>query len=209
MDRGASNRPAAGPADVVVLGGGPAGAVAARGLVALGHKVTLIGAPRPYAAIEGLSERALSALDSAGCQQALRHVGPEVTRVATWNGVANAANRERLVERRVSVINMSIDGPPNDLLERAVTHALQEGVTIVAAAGNRKAALETLARAITERDQYLASDPRLDLEYDRRQALLAAGRLACAEGTDSERERVVDLSRAHWPSEAVPACGPN
>ena len=87
--------------DVLILGAGPAGVAAARGLVALGHRVALIGAPRPYAALEGLSERVLVALDSAGCAEALARIGPEVQRVATWDGARSEANRERLVDRQV------------------------------------------------------------------------------------------------------------
>lgn len=86
---------------------------------------------------------------------------------------------------------------------RSVDLALGEAY---AADGQTQAALDALTRAITERDQYMAGDPRLDLEYDRRQALLLATRLACADGTSAARRRVAELSRDHWPSEAVPAC---
>ncbi len=86
--------------DILVLGGGPAGAVAAMGLAAAGHAVALVAAPRPFDAIEGLSERAVEALGFAGCGGALDRLGPEARRVATWNGETNDANRERLVERQ-------------------------------------------------------------------------------------------------------------
>jgi 2-polyprenyl-6-methoxyphenol hydroxylase-like FAD-dependent oxidoreductase len=101
MERVPAEPQAAGRYDVLVLGAGPAGVAAARGLVALGHGVALIGAPRPYAALEGLSERALVALESAGCGEARARVGPEVRRVATWDGARSEANRERLVDRQV------------------------------------------------------------------------------------------------------------
>ncbi len=100
MDRVTSKRSVTSRFDVLVLGAGPAGVAAARGLVALGHSVALIGATRPYAAIEGLSERALVALESAGCDEARARVGPEVRRVATWNNETSEANRERLTERQ-------------------------------------------------------------------------------------------------------------
>ena len=41
-----------------------------------------------------------------------------------------------LVERRVPVINVSLVGPPNRLLERAVTRVLERGHVLVAAVGN-------------------------------------------------------------------------
>ena len=41
-----------------------------------------------------------------------------------------------LTERRVKVINMSLVGPPNALLERAVAAAQARGILIVAAVGN-------------------------------------------------------------------------
>ncbi|MDH3920248.1 MAG: FAD-dependent oxidoreductase [Rhodospirillales bacterium] len=86
--------------DVLVLGAGPAGVVAARGLRAAGYSVALVGAPRPFDAFEGLSERAAEGLGSAGCHEALGRLGAEVRRVATWNGETSDANRETLVDRQ-------------------------------------------------------------------------------------------------------------
>ncbi len=77
-----------------------------------------------------------------------------------------------------------------------------------AAEGQRQAALSSLTRAITQRDQYMAGDPRLDLEYDRRQALLLANRLACAGNSEAERDQVARLSRTHWPKRPAPVCVP-
>lgn len=86
-------------ADIAVLGGGPAGAVAAIRLAGLGYRVALLSGPRRLVAYEGLSERALQGLRAAGCRRALQALGPEARRVATWNGETNAANRERIVDR--------------------------------------------------------------------------------------------------------------
>jgi flavin-dependent dehydrogenase len=85
--------------DVLVLGAGPAGVVAARGLRAAGYGVAVVGAPRPYDAFEGLSERAVEGLRAAGCRAALERLGPEVRRIAVWNGETSDANRETLVDR--------------------------------------------------------------------------------------------------------------
>jgi hypothetical protein len=43
---------------------------------------------------------------------------------------------ETLVERGVGVINLSLSGPPNKILEQAVASAYERGVVLVAAAGN-------------------------------------------------------------------------
>ncbi len=95
--------------DILILGAGPAGCVAARGLRRSGYEVALIGAPRTYPAIEGLTERAVECLAGAGCRQALRRMGPEVRRIATWNGVTSDANREYLVDRRVFDEGLRLD----------------------------------------------------------------------------------------------------
>jgi flavin-dependent dehydrogenase len=84
--------------DILIAGGGPAGCIAALGLVRLGHSVRLITTPR-RPTVEGLSERVLQALAAAGCRRALATVGPAVRREASWNGVASAANREWVVVR--------------------------------------------------------------------------------------------------------------
>lgn len=84
---------------VVVLGGGPAGAATAIGLVRRGYSVTLIAEPRRFRAVEGVSERVFAALHSAGFEQALTAVAPPSPRRVTWNGQTSAANTERLIDR--------------------------------------------------------------------------------------------------------------
>lgn len=84
---------------VVVLGGGPAGAATAIGLVRRGYSVTLIAEPRRFRAVEGVSERVFAALVSAGFEQALTAVAPPSPRRVTWNGQTSAANTERLIDR--------------------------------------------------------------------------------------------------------------
>lgn len=85
--------------DILVIGGGPAGVVAALTLQRGGYRVGLIARPRRLPAVEGLSERALAGLRFAGCQQALACIGPPVLRQACWNGEQFAANQEWIVER--------------------------------------------------------------------------------------------------------------
>jgi flavin-dependent dehydrogenase len=84
--------------DVLVAGGGPAGCIAALGLVGLGHRVGLITRPR-RPSVEGLSERVLRALEASGCRRAFAAVGPAVRREASWNGATTAANQEWVVAR--------------------------------------------------------------------------------------------------------------
>ena len=84
--------------DITVTGGGPAGCIAALGLVGLGHRVRLITRPR-RSSVEGLSERVLGALETSGCRRALAAVGPAVRREASWHGTTSAANQEWVVAR--------------------------------------------------------------------------------------------------------------
>ncbi|MDX1539873.1 MAG: NAD(P)/FAD-dependent oxidoreductase [Geminicoccaceae bacterium] len=84
--------------DVLVLGGGPAGVVAAVGLARAGVAVRLATVARP-AAVEGLSERVLQALGTSGCRHGLAAVGPAVRRGVIWNGSCTAPNVEWMVER--------------------------------------------------------------------------------------------------------------
>jgi hypothetical protein len=49
---------------------------------------------------------------------------------------------EALAERNVRVVNMSLSGPPNEVLRRAIASAQEQGMVIVAAAGNNGAGAE-------------------------------------------------------------------
>lgn len=86
-------------AKIVVLGGGPAGGATALGLKKLGYQVTVITQPRPFKAVEGVSERVLEGLRNAGFQQALANLPAASPRMASWNGETNSANTERLINR--------------------------------------------------------------------------------------------------------------
>lgn len=55
-----------------------------------------------------------------------------------------------MVEQRIAVVNVSLVGPPNALVERAVARAQARGVTIVAAAGNDGPAAAALYPAAYE-----------------------------------------------------------
>ena len=83
----------------VVLGAGPAGAAVALGLRRLGHAVTVIGVPRAFDAIEGVSERVVAGLRGVGIEAALAAIEAPSPRRATWAGQSTALNRERLVDR--------------------------------------------------------------------------------------------------------------
>lgn len=85
---------------ILVAGGGPAGAAAALGLNALGYDVCVVSAPRPFAALEGVSERVISAMRAAGFRSALQHIAPPSARTVTWNGNTSAANTEALIDRQ-------------------------------------------------------------------------------------------------------------
>lgn len=85
--------------NIVVLGGGPAGGATALGLKALGYGVTLIAEPRPFKAVEGISERVLEGLRNAGFKRALANLPQPSPRMASWNGATNSANTEMLINR--------------------------------------------------------------------------------------------------------------
>lgn len=85
--------------DLVVLGAGPAGAAVALGLRRLGHAVTVVGVPRAFDAIEGMSERVVAGLRGVGIEAALAAIEAPSPRHATWAGSTTALNSERLVDR--------------------------------------------------------------------------------------------------------------
>ncbi|HEX9646806.1 MAG TPA: NAD(P)-binding protein [Alphaproteobacteria bacterium] len=86
-------------AEVVIVGGGVAGAVAAAALARAGRRVHLITSRRRQSLIEGRSERAADGFRFAGCTRALDVAGPWVERFSHWNGRRVQANGETLVDR--------------------------------------------------------------------------------------------------------------
>lgn len=84
---------------IVVLGAGPAGAAVALGLRRLGHAVTVIGVPRVFDAIEGVSDRVVAGLRGVGIEAALAAIAEPSPRRATWAGQTTALNHERLADR--------------------------------------------------------------------------------------------------------------
>lgn len=84
---------------IVVLGAGPAGVAAALGLQRLGHAVTVVGVPRPFDAIEGVSERVVAGLQGVGVRAALDAIEAPSPRHAEWAGALTSVNHERLVDR--------------------------------------------------------------------------------------------------------------
>ncbi len=85
--------------DIIVLGGGPAAAATALGMQRLGYSVGLVTQPRPFAALEGISQRVIEGLKGAGLESSLEGLPPESPRQVSWNGQTNAANYETLVDR--------------------------------------------------------------------------------------------------------------
>lgn len=85
---------------ILVFGGGPAGAAVAIGMARLGYRVTLIAKPRPFDAVEGVSERVIKGMSGAGFKLALEEMAEPSARQVTWNGETNDANTEHLVSRK-------------------------------------------------------------------------------------------------------------
>ncbi len=85
--------------EVLIAGGGPAGAALAMLLHRAGRRVTLVSRCRDYRAIEGIARRSLQALQGLGLARAAAcAVGPLPRRV-TWGGEARAPNAEWLLPR--------------------------------------------------------------------------------------------------------------
>jgi len=138
---------------MLVLGGGPAGAAVAIGLNHLGYGVTLITEPRPFAAVEGISERVVEGLRQAGFTQALELLPKPTPRRVTWNGLTSAANSERLIDRVAFDRALLVD------LENSGVHVIQghvqklekEGasyqVSVTDAEGNRRYSADFLIEA--------------------------------------------------------------
>lgn len=85
---------------IVILGAGPSGGAVALGLKNLGYtNITIVGEPRPFCAMEGVSERVVDGLRGAGFSHALEKLPPASARFVTWNGVTSQANTERLIDR--------------------------------------------------------------------------------------------------------------
>ncbi len=85
--------------EIVVMGAGPAASATALGLQRLGHEVVIVGEARPFAAMEGISDRVVAGLLSAGFESFTEILPEPSRREVNWNGVASAANTERLIER--------------------------------------------------------------------------------------------------------------
>ena len=86
--------------DIVVLGTGPAGSAAARGLASLGYAVLCLGQVRSPETVEGISERVVKALQHQGFTRALCVLSEPIPRQVLWNGATSAANTEYLVDRQ-------------------------------------------------------------------------------------------------------------
>ena len=86
--------------ELLILGGGVAGGVAACAFAAEGRAVTLLTQERRHPTYEGLSPRAAEGLRTAGCERALEAAGPWVERISHWNGETRTVNGETLIERQ-------------------------------------------------------------------------------------------------------------
>lgn len=56
--------------------------------------------PRPFDAVEGISDRVVQGLQGAGFNLALEQMAQPSPRRVTWNGTTSAANTERLIPRQ-------------------------------------------------------------------------------------------------------------
>ncbi|GAA0568909.1 FAD-dependent oxidoreductase [Halomonas salifodinae] len=117
--------------EVLIAGGGPAGAALAMLLHRAGRRVTLVGRIRDYRAIEGISRRSLQALAGLGLRRATAcAVGPLPRRV-TWGGEARAPNAEWLLPRPAFDAALLAD------LREAGIPVIEARITALASDGDR------------------------------------------------------------------------
>ncbi|MBF8223666.1 flavin-dependent monooxygenase QhpG [Halomonas sp. 328] len=117
--------------EVLIAGGGPAGAALAMLLHRAGRRVTLVGRARDYRAIEGASRRSLQALAGLGLHRAAAcAVGPLPRRV-TWGGEARTPNAEWLLPRPAFDAALLAD------LREAGIQVIEARITALASNGDR------------------------------------------------------------------------
>ncbi|MDR5903477.1 FAD-dependent oxidoreductase [Halomonas icarae] len=117
--------------EVLIAGGGPAGAALAMLLHRAGRRVTVAGRIRDYRAIEGISRRSLQALHGLGLTRAAAcAVGPLPRRV-TWGGEARAPNAEWLLPRPAFDAALLAD------LHEAGIPVIEARITALASDGDR------------------------------------------------------------------------
>lgn len=85
---------------ICVVGGGPAGAVAAALLKRIGYEVLVVANDRLHPVWEGMSMRAVDGLRSAGFERALDATSKLARRFSSWHGHVELANGEYLIERQ-------------------------------------------------------------------------------------------------------------
>jgi len=130
---------------IVVVGAGPAGAVAALGLARLGYDVAVVAAPALRPRRESFSERVVEALRASRLDAALAAIEPAGSRVVRW------ASNEREIAGEAQVDRAAFDAAlASDLAAHGVRVLRDEARQVVAdAAGARVeiASGETLAAA--------------------------------------------------------------
>ncbi|MCE8035134.1 FAD-dependent oxidoreductase [Billgrantia tianxiuensis] len=178
--------------EVLIAGGGPAGAALAMLLHRAGRRITLVSRCRDYRAIEGISRRSLQALQGLGLSRAAAcAVGPLPRRV-TWAGEARAPNAEWLLPRPafdaalledlraagVPVIEARVIGLES--VDRKVRCSLADGQVLSAAWG-----VEARGRAASRRhyrDAATWSSPAWILRGEAAEATPASAALSLPDG---------------------------
>src|SRR5690554_1177557 len=92
---------------ILVLGGGPAGGAVAIGLARLGYPVTVVSEPRPFDAVEGISDRVLQGLQGAGFNLALEQMAQPSPRAAACGGYGSVAQQHRSIATYAESVQLS------------------------------------------------------------------------------------------------------
>jgi hypothetical protein len=88
------------PADITILGAGPAALALANALRRMGLQPQVIGRLRPTPAVEGLSYRVAQGFQQLGCRSALSLLGEPWRRSSSWAGARVEMNGEFVVQRQ-------------------------------------------------------------------------------------------------------------
>lgn len=109
---------------ICVVGGGPAGAVAAALLKRIGYEVIVVAKARRHPVWEGMSMRAADGLRSAGLHRALDATSKLARRFSSWHGQVELANGEYLIEKQAleRALQSDLSGLDVSLIRGAARH---------------------------------------------------------------------------------------
>ncbi|MFY0677366.1 MAG: FAD-dependent monooxygenase [Neptuniibacter sp.] len=95
--------------DIVIVGAGPSGCLAAKVLSSLGYSVAIITKNRNFNSIEGISDRVISTLKYYKFENTVKSLPSKSLRHAVWGNDTSYENFETLIDREIFDGNMLSD----------------------------------------------------------------------------------------------------